>query len=48
MAKVKDPVCGMMIEPRTAAGHAIFEGQPVYFCSIGCQESYQRDHSPTA
>lgn len=31
--QVKDPVCGMMIDPKTAAGTAQYKGKTYYFCS---------------
>jgi P-type Cu+ transporter len=48
MAKVKDPVCGMEIDPGTAAGHGRYGGEVVYFCSTGCQKSYERTHARDA
>ncbi len=41
MPSVKDPVCGMMVDPATAAAKGTYAGQTVYFCSIGCQKSYE-------
>ena len=32
---VHDPVCGMDIEPETAAGTSEYKGQTYYFCSAG-------------
>jgi Cu+-exporting ATPase len=40
MATVKDPVCGMDIDPATAATSAEYEGQTFYFCSQGCHDSF--------
>ncbi len=37
MALVKDPVCGMMIDPKTAAGSVTSGGQTYYFCSAACE-----------
>jgi P-type Cu+ transporter len=42
--KVKDPVCGMLIEPSTAAGKGTYGGETIYFCSVGCQKTYERTH----
>jgi P-type Cu+ transporter len=39
--KVKDPVCRMMIDSDRAAAQGTYGGQPVYFCSSGCQETYE-------
>jgi YHS domain-containing protein len=41
MSQVKDPVCGMMIEPRTAAGRATYQSHEVYFCSEQCRRQFE-------
>jgi len=41
---VKDPVCGMMVDPKTAAGTSVYQGQTYYFCSKGCKAEF--DKSP--
>lgn len=38
-----DPVCGMTVDPATAAATAEHEGQAYYFCSTGCQKSFVAD-----
>jgi P-type Cu+ transporter len=38
--KVKDPVCGMMIDPHTTSHRAQYQGKPYYFCSSGCQSKF--------
>jgi len=40
---VKDPVCGMDIDPETAAGQSEYEGQTYYFCSLGCKKSFDKE-----
>src|SRR5262245_65077151 len=35
-----DPVCGMSVDPHTAAS-AVHEGQTYYFCCTHCQERFQ-------
>ena len=40
MATVKDPVCGMEIDPSTAAASAEHEGTTYYFCSKSCHDSF--------
>ncbi len=35
--RVKDPVCGMMVDPSTTAHKAEHAGQGVFFCSSGCR-----------
>ena len=36
-----DPVCGMQIDERTAAGSSMFEGNNYYFCSAGCKKKFE-------
>jgi Cu+-exporting ATPase len=38
-----DPVCGMTVDPESAAGSAEYGGTTYYFCSQGCLEKFQRD-----
>jgi YHS domain-containing protein len=42
--KVKDPVCGMVIEDSTAAAHGVYGGETVFFCSEACHRTYDRTH----
>lgn len=42
-ATAKDPVCGMEIDPPTAAGKSEYNGQTYYFCSGGCKKSFDKD-----
>jgi len=39
----KDPVCGMTVEPKTAAGKSEYKGQTYYFCSKGCKAQFDKD-----
>src|SRR5947209_5451223 len=41
--KVKDPVCGMWVDPAKARGHVEHGGQDYYFCSPGCATKFQAD-----
>src|SRR5215203_1403572 len=41
--RVKDPVCGMSVDPHTAKHRAEHVGQPYYFCSAGCREKFLAD-----
>ena len=41
----KDPVCGMTVDPATAAHRSGYHGRQHYFCSAGCRTS-SRDQSP--
>ena len=38
---VKDPVCGMDVDPAGAAGAAEHSGNSYYFCSKGCLENFR-------
>jgi len=40
---VTDPVCGMTIDPATAAASVEHEGRTYYFCSEPCHQSFLRD-----
>jgi Cu+-exporting ATPase len=41
-----DPVCGMTVQPATAAGSHVHEGKTYFFCSTGCLAKFRAD--PTA
>src|ERR1019366_9156700 len=36
-----DPICGMQVDERTAAGSSVFEGRSYYFCSAGCKKKFE-------
>lgn len=38
---MRDPVCGMEIEPRAAAGSSIYSGATFYFCSPDCKKKFE-------
>lgn len=40
---VKDLVCGMDIDPKTAAGKSDYKGQTYYFCSVGCKKAFDKE-----
>jgi Cu2+-exporting ATPase len=40
---VKDPVCGMEIEPATAYGKTEYAGRTFYFCSKHCEEEFKKN-----
>jgi Cu+-exporting ATPase len=40
---VKDPICGMMIDPVTAAGKSDYSGQTYYFCAATCKQTFDAD-----
>jgi P-type Cu+ transporter len=37
---VIDPVCGMTIDPATAAGSATYGGQTYHFCAHACETKF--------
>ena len=43
VATVHDPVCGMDIDPNTAAGSEEYAGKTYYFCSTSCLERFRAD-----
>jgi hypothetical protein len=38
-----DPVCGMTVDPATAAAHASYAGQTYHFCNAGCAQRFRAD-----
>ena len=38
-----DPVCGMTVDPATAAGSHVHGGLTYWFCSTGCLERFRAD-----
>jgi len=42
-ATVKDPVCGMEVDPATTAHHARHDGSDYHFCSDGCRRRFSAD-----
>ena len=40
---MKDPVCGMTVDPHATAHRAQYEGKPYYFCSSGCQWKFMAE-----
>ncbi|HET9844271.1 MAG TPA: heavy metal translocating P-type ATPase [Nitrospira sp.] len=38
-----DPVCGMTVDPATAAGQYDYQGVTYYFCATSCLETFKRD-----
>lgn len=43
VTKVRDPVCGMMIDPLSAAGNYDYAGTTYYFCHPHCEERFRGD-----
>jgi YHS domain-containing protein len=40
---VKDPVCGMDVDPKTATGKSDYQGTTFYFCSSGCKKAFDKE-----
>ncbi len=40
---VIDPVCGMQVDPASAAGRSDHEGTTYHFCSAHCKQKFDRD-----
>ena len=38
-----DPICGMTVDPATAAGHSAYKGTTYYFCAVSCLERFRAD-----
>jgi len=38
-----DPVCGMDVDPATAAGTSVYEGKTYYFCSKDEKAQFDKD-----
>ncbi|MBI2317079.1 MAG: YHS domain-containing protein [Betaproteobacteria bacterium] len=40
--EVKDPVCGMGVDPKNAAAAAVRGGTTHYFCSVSCRDRFEQ------
>lgn len=43
--KTKDPVCGMMVDQKTATFRSVYQEKDYYFCSEHCKKQF--DENPT-
>ena len=43
MASHTDPVCGMQVSERDAAGRSDHQGETYYFCSQGCKSKFDQN-----
>ncbi|MGE5946655.1 MAG: heavy metal translocating P-type ATPase, partial [Betaproteobacteria bacterium] len=41
--RLKDPVCGMMVDPHATPHRATHGGHTFYFCSAGCRQKFEAD-----
>ncbi len=39
----QDPVCGMTVDEKRAAGTSTYKGQTYYFCAKSCKEKFDKD-----
>ncbi len=39
----KDPVCGMHVDEKTAAGRSHYRGITYYFCAPGCMQAFDEE-----
>ena len=42
-AHLVDPVCGMSVDPATAAASSVHDGKTYYFCSPSCKQKFDAD-----
>ena len=47
-AAVRDPVCGMSIDPAQAFATRMLGNEIVYFCSERCVKQFDREHASSA
>ncbi len=39
----KDPVCGMMVDEKSAKFTSEHDGRKFYFCSVSCKATFDKD-----
>jgi len=39
----KDPICGMEVDPRFAAGNSTYGGKTYYFCNPTCKAKFDKN-----
>jgi uncharacterized membrane protein YraQ (UPF0718 family)/YHS domain-containing protein len=42
-SQVRDPVCGMTVDPAGTDHHSVRDGETYHFCSAGCKQSFDKD-----
>jgi len=40
--KVRDPVCGMMVNPASARQKSEYQNKSFYFCCVGCKQAFDK------
>ena len=43
IVNIKDPVCGMDVDPEKTANHFTFENKDYHFCSVGCLTKFKNE-----
>ncbi len=41
--RVRDVVCGMMVDPEAAPAKATYDGETYYFCAPGCKRAFEQN-----
>ena len=41
----RDPVCGMSVDEKTAAGSSVYLSKTFYFCARSCKEEFDKNPS---
>ena len=41
--KERDPICGMLVDPKTADSYFEYDGLSYYFCCGGCKEKFEAE-----
>ncbi len=39
----KDPVCGMMVDEKTAKIKSDYQGKTYYFCNVSCKTTFDKN-----
>jgi Cu+-exporting ATPase len=39
----KDPVCGMMVDEKTAKYKSDYKGKTIYFCAASCKATFDKN-----
>jgi Cu+-exporting ATPase len=39
----RDPVCGMMVDPKQAPATSEYQGKTYYFCAPGCKKQFDEN-----
>jgi YHS domain-containing protein len=41
--QAKDPICGMTVDTKRAAGASQYKGKTYYFCAAACKKKFDAD-----